>query len=168
MRLIPGAPATGLQESDFKTETVLEEHAIVLDDLVDHGPQATLSPTGRRVFVMTAGPNHRTAVYARQRPDGWGVSQIRGEDMAVPVSQTVAMLRSTRRIDSGDLFIVEIKGMHLTLVGHREDGVLMLTPIEDRPDLNLTANVARPGASLLAGLVDEARRWATESAKSFR
>jgi hypothetical protein len=160
------AATAGVKAQDFTVEATLDEQLISLDDLITNKAQAKLRPTGRRVYVMSAG-DYRSAVLMRKADNVWRASAIHGSDLASPIAGALSAVRSAHKPDGGDLFLVDVAGMHLKLIGHREKGALMLTPIDDRPDLALAANATEPATQLLAEIADDAALWAAESAKFF-
>ena len=95
------------------------------------------------------------------------MSQIHGRYLGIAHDNTLAAVRAAHKADNDDFFLVEVTGMHLRLLGHRENGALMLTPIHDRPDLNLTAGDVQPAAALLPRIASSAARWNIEMAKTF-
>jgi len=163
---ISAATALALRPSDFTIEVALPEFRIALDDLARAKEQAQLFDTGRKVYVMS-GQSYRSAVYMRSGANGWAVSQIHGKDLGDALGDTLAALRAKVRADNDDFFVVDVSGMHLTLIGHREKGALYLTPSSDRSDLNLTAKTVSPASELLPRLALEAQRWMAESARTF-
>lgn len=152
--------------SDFAVEATLEEYLVGIDDLAQAKAQARLLDTGRKVNIMN-GNGYRSAVFMRKASSGWVVSQINGKDLGDALGNTLSTLRAKVRADNGDFFLVDVHGLHLMLVGHRENGALVLTVPSDRPDLSLTANASIPASELFPRLAVEARMWTAETAKMF-
>jgi hypothetical protein len=161
-----GATALSVRPTDFAVEATLEEFRVGLDDLAKSKEQARLLDTGRKVYVMS-GQNHRSAVFMRKGTSGWAVSQIHGKDLGDSLGDALTMLRANVHADNDEFFLVDVSGLHLMLIGHRQKGALFLTPPSDRQDLSLTANTVMPASELLPRLAVDARQWMTESAKMF-
>src|SRR5262249_10897895 len=142
------AASTGLNAKDFKIDSTLPEYLVALDDLGQSKEKAKLLQTGRQLYVMVAG-NYRAAIYLRQKQGKWIASQIYGQQLAAVVSNQLQRVRATHQADDNAFMLVDIAGMHLKLLGHREKGALMLTPLQDRPDLGLHAGDVLPAAQLL-------------------
>lgn len=159
------AMPAGLKATDFNLDTLLDEQVITLDDLADHRDQAKVRPSGRKVCLMTERSGHELTVFVRKQAGKWGISQIRGSEQATPLHDALRILQSAHKADGDAYSLITIPALHLTLLGHRENGVLMVTPLEERQDLNLSPGPAQPAAKVFTGLAEEAKRWAIESAK---
>jgi len=109
----------------------------------------------------------QSAVFVRKRGQEWTVGQVHGSALGKPLVGALVALQKNRVADDGQFVLVNVPALDLLMLGHRERGVLMLTPIEDRLDVNLAANQTQPAAQLFASISQEAKRWAVESAKVF-
>ncbi len=165
--LDPGIAPAGLTAKDFSVDATLDEYVMTLDDLVAHQGQATLHASPRRIYVMSAPPHYRAAVY--MRPDGanWAAGEIHGNDIGSSVGDALATVKRANKADNDEFFLIQVTGLHLTLLGYRQKGALMLASTEDRPDLDLVASSVQPATQLLASISGEAHRAASESAKFF-
>jgi hypothetical protein len=152
----------GLTPASFTIQEVLDESAIALDDLVENGGQAAPEASGRRL-VTAAATGYSAAVFLRQNSAGFRLSEIQGNQLASEIATTLASLRATRNIDAGSLYVLQIPALHVTMIGHREATAPMLTALESRGDLPLTAGVALPAVQMLANLALPAQRWAIEA-----
>jgi hypothetical protein len=161
------SPIAGMTAADFKVGDALEEHIMGADDVAQNKDRARPIPTGRRAYVLSGPNGYRAVVFVRKRAGTWTVSQVHGKFLGNAIDATLRGVRASHKADNDDYFLVDIAGMHLLMLAHREGGALMLTTIHDRPDLSLKAGSVQPAAQLLPRLASEARRWNTEMAKTF-
>jgi hypothetical protein len=156
-----------LTAHDFTVGEALEENIMGADDIAQNKDKARLLTTGRRAYVVNGPNGYRVAVFVRGATGSWSVSQVHGRYLGMALDNTLTAVRASHKADNDDFFLVEVVGMHLKLLGHRENGALMLTPIHDRSDLSLKAGDVQPAAQLLPRIASSAARWNIEMAKTF-
>jgi hypothetical protein len=90
----------------------------------------------------------RSSLTVASNAKGWGAVAFGGPNKINLLSHARAASMQATRLSLAEHFCVEIPGLRLVFVGHRSQGVLMLTPILDNPGFRLRAGVTLTAAEV--------------------
>lgn len=152
----------GLAASDFSVQASLDEYVAFLDDIADHGPSAQIVLTGRSAHLVSAGDTYQSVVFIKANGGKPAFSELHGDDLATPLADALHTLSTTEHADDDAFFLVTVPALHLTTIGYRVGGAMMLAPLTTRPDLSLLAGKSQPATTMFASLASPARRAAAQ------
>jgi hypothetical protein len=141
------------READSATLTEPMAVAMVrLDELRKYepadSPDGLVKPIDKVLFPVATRGQVRAVITAT----GHGSSRL-----AAMLAKTRADVAAATKMPVAEFFMVDVPALNVTFVAHRQAQRLMLTPIRDDPQLNLTAGKTAPASEVLGGLVPAAR-----------
>jgi hypothetical protein len=121
-------------------------------------PGTLLEPSGQYVYSIVLGGTPQATVTVSKKNGQWQADEFgEGGDTAARVQAQQSLAAHTPGGVSNE-FQVRIPAMSVTFVGYLDSGVLFLTPLDSRNDLDLVADKTEPGSLILSRLQTFAKK----------
>lgn len=164
--LVTAHPTLGFQSaSDVASASVadpLPMFMVGLDPLrayrAGDDPHALLSDEGSFLYPVTAGGSVRTSVVVKKAATGWKATQFGRVALAKSAVDGRRHVAATRGVAETAVSYVEVPALLVRMLGHDENGVLMLTALLDVPGTDVRAGTTLAAADMFAKLQPSALR----------
>ena len=128
-----------------------------LDDLgayqTGQDPRTLLLDPREVMYPITVNGEVRSSVFLRQRADGfWEIVRFGGGNVAAVVDAGRQVLSTNRGIAQTEVSLIVIPTLAARLLGHDENGSLMLTPVYDVPGTAFHAGETHSASDVFAVL----------------
>jgi hypothetical protein len=121
-------------------------------------PRALLVDEGSFLYPVTAGGDVRGSVVVRKAAGGWKATQFGRAALAKAAVEGRSRVAATRGVAESAVSVVEVPALLVRLLGHDENGILMLTATGDVPGTDIHAGTMLPAADMFVKLQPSALR----------
>jgi len=120
-------------------------------------PNKILSGGDQVIYPVTVGEQVRSSVTVHKVKGTWKAFDFGSPTLVKMLAKVRTYSADSTKLAISSYFVVRVSALNLHFIGHRADGVLMLTPLFDHPGYRFKARVTMPADKVFEALLPVAR-----------
>jgi len=120
-------------------------------------PNKMLSGGDQVIYPVTVGEQVRSSITVHKVERTWKAFDFGSPTLVKMLAKVRKYSADSTKLAISSYFVVRVPALNLYFIGHRADGVLMLTPLVDHPGYRFKARVTMPADRVFAALLPAAK-----------